>query len=259
MKTIPPLLLYFLFLLAAPPIGAETRLFVIGSIGTPDLPVDRAGLYIAPASDPEMIEAFRRSIRVWRQGGIEAIIAEDVPTRVHANAERVGDGLNRDYSLPGAPAWNWHVTNVNELIGNGFLLDCLDGNPVGMEAGASGCYNSTIDALQICFWNYGPIGELPFSYEPDQAGGRKTSWIGDFWDEEYPWIYHQRLGWLYVTGFDPNHVWVWSYAGQRWIWLREGWFPWIWDHTDSAWKYYVRFGATNWFYNATTGEWEPGL
>ena len=39
-------------------------------------------------------------------------------------------------------------------------------------------------------------------------GWWESSWMGAFYAESYPWIYHQNLGWLFVHFDSPLGTWM---------------------------------------------------
>lgn len=235
----------------------QTRLFVIAhytyNSGNEPSPNNNApggyGYYIAPISDPELIAKAREVTSVWKEGGIEALIDWGGGHNIIADIAFTADGINRDYSKPGAPLWNWHVTEVKCVCQS--VLVGMNGTPWLVENGLAGGFG------KIGFWSYIPIGELPFPFEPDQTGPMRSSWIGDFSDEAYPWVYHEGLGWLWVNGFDPENVWLWWHDRQDWLWTSESIFPWVYDRADTTWKWYLQVeNGADWFYNTQTGEWE---
>ena len=252
------LLFAFLFSANSQVNAQRTRHFIVGYLG--NAAPDRAGLFVAPLTDPEQISLAREAVQAYRDGGPEEVfrqwIEEGLAWRVLAYCDGWNaDGLNRDYSRSGAPNWNWHVEEVIEISNADALLAGLNGTPWGMEYHVAGFYHPQLDLFQIGFWSYGPIGELPFPYEPGDAFGRKTSWIGTFGDDHYPWIHHEKLGWLWVHGFDPENVWMWSLARGGWLYTKESLFPWFWDAAQLSWRYWVSAGERDWFFNATTNQW----
>jgi hypothetical protein len=238
--------------------GAETRHFIIGYVGDSG-PADRAGYYVAPISDPEQISRARKAIEAYRAGGPAEVrrqwLEEGLAWRVLALCDYYADGVNRDYSRPGAPLWNWHVDRVLEISSADFLLIGLNGYPWAMEFRLAG-FSHRSGLYQIGFFDFGPIGELPFPYERADAFGVKTSWIGDFRDHRYPWIDHDRLGWLWVHGFDPENVWLFSIKRGGWVYTAESVFPWVWDAPRATWRYWLRTESGDWFFDALSQKWE---
>jgi surface protein len=72
-----------------------------------------------------------------------------------------------------------------------------------------------------------------------QAGGWKTlSWFGTFRPYENGWIYHLKLGWVFVHPEETSGLWLWK-KNMGWIWTKEGVFPYFWKNNDGSWQYLV--------------------
>jgi len=73
-----------------------------------------------------------------------------------ASIEEGGDGVNRNYGRPGAPAWNWSVT---EFVTFSFVtVELWDGWPTYVEQNPGSWIENT--GRQIGFWGYTVIREL---------------------------------------------------------------------------------------------------
>ena len=53
-------------------------------------------------------------------------------------------------------------------------------------------------------------------------------WFGHFMDEQYPWIYHVDLGWLYSNGTTQKNIWFYSQS-LGWFWTNREIFK---DHPN---------------------------
>ena len=72
-----------------------------------------------------------------------------------------------------------------------------------------------------------------------QAGGWKTlSWFGTFRPYENGWIYHLKLGWVFVHPEETSGLWLWK-KNMGWIWTKEGVYPYFWKNHDGSWQYLV--------------------
>ena len=70
-----------------------------------------------------------------------------------------------------------------------------------------------------------------------QAGGWRTSpWFGTFRPHESGWIYHLKLGWAYAHPDGSGGLWLWM-KDHRWLWTREGAYPYFWKNADGSWHY----------------------
>ena len=70
-----------------------------------------------------------------------------------------------------------------------------------------------------------------------QAGGWRTSpWFGTFRPHESGWIYHLKLGWAYAHPDGSGGLWLWK-KDHRWLWTRDGAYPYFWKNADGSWHY----------------------
>ncbi len=72
-------------------------------------------------------------------------------------------------------------------------------------------------------------------------------WLGYFNDDNFPWIYHSDLGWIYVHGPKEDEVWLYI-TGLGWFWTTEeiwsnrkpDWLLWLYEQENSRWVgYYI--------------------
>jgi hypothetical protein len=78
-------------------------------------------------------------------------------------------------------------------------------------------------------------------------GWKWLDWFGHFNDDNFPWIYHDRLGWLYVYGPTDNQVWFYL-PSAGWLWTsKDIWqgmnekssFLWLYEQTNSRWVFLI--------------------
>jgi hypothetical protein len=86
-------------------------------------------------------------------------------------------------------------------------------------------------------------------------GWMTSNWFGTFNVNNYPWIYHQQHGWMYVFGTDPNSIWLWT-SDLGFLWTSQSVYPWLWSDAQQTWLYYS-VGSSNprYFYNWNTQKW----
>jgi hypothetical protein len=93
-------------------------------------------------------------------------------------------------------------------------------------------------------------------------GWMSSSWFGTFNVNNYPWIYHQQHGWMYVFGTDPTSIWLWTpdttVPWTGFLWTSSGVYPWIWSDSQKTWLYYDA-GSSNprYFFNWNAQDWMP--
>ena len=80
-------------------------------------------------------------------------------------------------------------------------------------------------------------GEYPFQPEEDQWYGHwKKSYPGWVFDQFWPWVWTDHLGWVYTYGFDASSIWLYS-TEMQFLWTSETAYPWVYSHSLSKWLY----------------------
>ncbi len=67
-------------------------------------------------------------------------------------------------------------------------------------------------------------------------GWNKVGWFGFFFAKFYPWVYHQNLGWIYVSEKGADGTWF-HFERLGWIWTNKETFPSLYLHNRSEWSY----------------------
>jgi uncharacterized repeat protein (TIGR02543 family) len=130
---------------------------------------------------------------------------------------------------------------VFELQTNGSLL-MLDPDEIFLSAGATiplrillqdtGGKSSEIQAtvhIQNSFvFNSTSLG----------SGWYESDWFGVFLSKDNTWVYHRRLGWLYIQSIDLESYWIWDPVLEDWLWTNETFFPWTYSNSYSSWYYF---------------------
>lgn len=95
-----------------------------------------------------------------------------------------------------------------------------------------------------------------FDGSPLGGGWFYSSWFGYYNSNSYPWIYHNELGWMYVSGTGSDNIWMYS-SDPGWIWFARNTFPFLWSDPDQAWLWWLQ-GSHDplWLFNLTTGQWQ---
>jgi hypothetical protein len=73
------------------------------------------------------------------------------------------------------------------------------------------------------------------------GGWLQSDWLGTFQPYANGWIFHARLGWLYVPSSDDEGLWLWS-STEGWIWTQKGIAPHFFDHGSANWLYLLPAG-----------------
>lgn len=189
-----------------------------------------------------------------------SIIEGSVPQKiVSASVAPWRDNINRNYLLDGAPTWSWSVTSVLGFFDVSSVI--LNGSPSFVEEDVDGWMLQS--GGQIGFWLYTIIGELPLQPTMFLSDGTRFSKVYEFYDERYyPWVNFYEHGWMYVFGFDPFDVWLWT-KDMGFLWTSEKIYPFIYRDSDDTWLYFFDDHPFNTpretprtFFNFRTGEWE---
>lgn len=120
----------------------------------------------------------------------------------------------------------------------------LDGLAADDIAGAQALYGA-------------PVPPTPWPDATDLGSGWKSSsWFGVFNVNNYPWIYHQQHGFMYVFGTDPASIWFWA-SDMGFLWSSSTVYPWLWSDTKQTWLYYaIGSQSPRFFFNWNTQQWE---
>jgi len=106
-------------------------------------------------------------------------------------------------------------------------------NGEGISLGAKKSFTTSRAAKTDPWDNAGPIGE----------GWFHLSWFGTFRPFENGWIFHQELGWAYVSGTSENSIWLWT-KDWGWLWTSAEAFPHFHSHAQQGWLYYLSQDAS---------------
>ncbi|MDC3284783.1 DUF5011 domain-containing protein, partial [Opitutales bacterium] len=89
------------------------------------------------------------------------------------------------------------------------------------------------------------------------GGWWESSWMGVFYAESYPWIYHQNLGWLFVHLDSPLGSWMY-HPRLGWLWTMPNVFPHLFLSKRNQWFHVNQSTAKTTIYDYQEQEWfEP--
>ena len=90
------------------------------------------------------------------------------------------------------------------------------------------------------------------------SGWKYLTWFGFFNDAQYPWVIHEKLGFVYVFGTRTGSVWIYiSSIDMGWIWTSSILAPFFYRIGDDSWLYFDTDSTVPlWFYILSTSEWE---
>ncbi|MDX2108948.1 MAG: hypothetical protein SFY80_01775 [Verrucomicrobiota bacterium] len=107
-----------------------------------------------------------------------------------------------------------------------FALAPLTLSTVDVNTFYQGTQNS--QAKQLRTAPYNPMVKLERlwgTYADLGNGWRWSLWFSYFWNgNTYPWVWHHKLGWVYIFGEESESVWMWN-PKVGWIWTGSGFYP----------------------------------
>ena len=86
-------------------------------------------------------------------------------------------------------------------------------------------------------------------------GWYDSPWLGTFLQMENYWLYHRRLGWLFVHSLNGGDYWFWDAVSEDWLWTNETFFPWVFSNSNSGWIYFNLNSEKVRFFNHNLQEW----
>ena len=67
-------------------------------------------------------------------------------------------------------------------------------------------------------------------------GWMQSDWFGTFNHFPLNWIFHSRLGWLYIPESRTEELWLWA-ADHGWLWTGKNVFPHLYKNNTGTWIY----------------------
>ena len=67
-------------------------------------------------------------------------------------------------------------------------------------------------------------------------GWKRAGWFGFYFADFYPWVYHENLGWIYVSEKTMDGAWFFR-ERLGWIWTSPEIFPALFQYEKSQWTY----------------------
>lgn len=70
-------------------------------------------------------------------------------------------------------------------------------------------------------------------------------WFGNFWKVgEEDWLFHEKLGWIYMKKKGDQSIWVWIQKMEDWFWTAKEHYPYLHSSSLQSW-YFVNLEKTN--------------
>ena len=67
-------------------------------------------------------------------------------------------------------------------------------------------------------------------------GWMQSDWFGTFTHFPQNWIFHSRLGWLYIPDSTTEELWLWA-PDHGWLWTGKDVFPHLYKNSTGTWLY----------------------
>ena len=132
--------------------------------------------------------------------------------------------LNHDYEIDDRGGW----------VRTSDFLTTYSTHPNGLDIIADRDPSNKL--TQIIDYNYVKNSEIKKWYNliPNVVGNwKQSSWFGVFGVFQNDWIYHEKLGWIYVHQAEQG---LWLYLdGAGWHWTNTTSYPYLYSHTKSEW------------------------
>ncbi len=85
-------------------------------------------------------------------------------------------------------------------------------------------------------------------------GWKSESWFGYFMDSQFPWVYHENLGWIFMGGVSANQFWFYS-EKLGWVWTGLAHFPSLYSSNEKGWIYFDKTKSA--YYSYASNTWKP--
>jgi formylglycine-generating enzyme required for sulfatase activity len=88
-------------------------------------------------------------------------------------------------------------------------------------------------------------------------GWWESQWMGFYSADSYPWIYHQNLGWIFVSIESSEGIWFY-HSRLGWLWTNPYQYPYLFLVKRDQWIYLNQSNANTMVYDYEEEEWfEP--
>lgn len=98
-----------------------------------------------------------------------------------------------------------------------------------------------------------PLG-IGVGLYPGRPGLKQIPWFGEVDDTRFPWIYHERLGWLKASSNASLGAWHYDLE-LGWLWIQPDLYPYLYAAARFSWLYFFEGFSGRWFFDTGNGEW----
>jgi hypothetical protein len=87
----------------------------------------------------------------------------------------------------------------------------------------------------------------------EDTNWKTVEWLGQFFSNDSSWIYHEILGWLFVSPDQEGGFWFWSANQEAWLWTSPETYPYL--HKNLHGWMYLRETGTPMLFDYLSGIW----
>ena len=111
--------------------------------------------------------------------------------------------------------------------------------------------NPELKSFQENWTNATPVNGL--------QGWWESPWMGFYYADSYPWMYHQNLGWIFVSMESAEGIWFFDHR-LGWLWTNPQEYPALYLEKRDHWVYLDKGTAQTRVYDYEEEEWfEPDI
>jgi hypothetical protein len=161
-------------------------------------------------------------------------------------------------SLPLTFQWFKDGTLMENQNGDSLILTETTQGDAGWYQVEVSNSEGTIESqeVELFFISEGSIRSFLDPREDFGGSWYLSNWFGLVKSDDYPWLYHQILGWIYIESPERNSFRFWS-RRFGWIWTDSKTYPYVWSYEKSDWLFvYPHFlHEKRWVYDFSRGDW----
>ena len=159
---------------------------------------------------------------------------------------------------------------IEAKASSGYVFTEWQGEKITDSSSASTTVSLTANREIFAVFRYVGTGEeLPVARIPGSSyvgwDWWRIEWFGSYWHQAgTQWVFHEKLGWVFLVPYSENSVWMWiDYLGG-WHWTAKDIYPFLYDSNTSSWLWFdsatLGKNGTRMFFrylnDQTTGNWE---
>lgn len=147
---------------------------------------------------------------------------------------------------------NIFVTNDG---GFGFQTGTITDRTLNMNGSHSQDGGTRVNEYWIVATMNTPVSSAFPDAQAEADNWNYVPWFGYFNGQDFPWIYHQTLHSMYITGTDSTELWIY-FPPLAWLFTNKDTYPWFFSQGLNSWIYYdTSIASPQWFFNQSTSTW----